>query len=530
MSRSLVGFVVLAACSSPAVVAIHSPPPAQAPSYVLLEPAPELGPIGELAVVRPLAAEHPRRAELERVLERPYLRWVLALGDVAKQRARRRCGADAACARRFDQPAYFVVMKGGNRPRQGLAIASSEQPRELPDAFYVEIDPDTAATLIPHEYGHVLMFQSLPGDLPRKPQTLPHTTGAITNDVVALSEGWGIHFETLAGDRRREGATHAVWHRDTFAVAGDLAAGDSLVAVADLFNYAQTYQRYGCIKANCFAYLPRPLESYVRDVAPTANDILARWTDTTFDPGRVRSLDQLVASEGVIATLFYRLATAPEPGGPSGAAGDPPLPDPARYAALFDAFAQVTEQRARETPAVLVFLEALLDQAAPAERTRIARIAMEVFHYTLGVREAPRLYAELHAAGHRVDKPAYRQRLATASAELESATRRLVEQPASLRELADPELWLANDALLLELPVLGIAKRPLVFDLNTAPVELLMTIPNVTYTEAVAIDDARRSRGLRSVDDLAVVAGVRRATVDAIRAMRAAFERSGKRR
>lgn len=49
----------------------------------------------------------------------------------------------------------------------------------------------------------------------------------------------------------------------------------------DLFNYAQTYRRYTCIKENCFAYLPRIPEAYVRDRKPSAEDVLARWTDTT---------------------------------------------------------------------------------------------------------------------------------------------------------------------------------------------------------------------------------------------------------
>ncbi|MBS1118936.1 MAG: hypothetical protein H6Q90_1164 [Deltaproteobacteria bacterium] len=535
MPRSLVSFCLLAGCAAaPVPVAAPPTPPGSPPAphravappaYVLLEPAPDLPRAGQLAVFRPLPADHAQRAAIEAVLARPFLRWVLAVGEEAKRRARGRCGADVACARKLDHPAYFVIAPGGNRPHHGLAIASEGKTVELADAWYVEIDPAHASILIPHEYGHVLMAESLPDDLPQLPQTLPHTTGAITNHVVAFSEGWGIHFETLAGDRRQEVETYASWHRDAFAVAGPLAEGDSFVPVTDLFNYAQTYRRYGCIKDNCFAYLPRPLESYIHDRTPNAEDVLARWTDTTFDPALVRSLDQMVASEGVIAALFYRLATAPEPAGPPGAVGDPPLPDPKRYAAFFDAFAHITEHRASATPAVLVFLEALIREAAPEERSRIARIAMEVFHHTLVVRDAPRLYAELHAAGHRVDKPSFKQRLASATPELEAAVQRLAEHPESLAEVVGPALWIENEALRIDLPVLGLRQRPLVLDLNAAPIELLMTIPGVTYREASALDAARRSRSFRSLDDLAIQ-GVRRATLDKVRAMRAGFEQS----
>jgi DNA uptake protein ComE-like DNA-binding protein len=356
---------------------------------------------------------------------------------------------------------------------------------------------------------------ALPGDLPQDPQLLPHTTGAITNDVVAFSEGWGIHFETLAGDRREDDRAYSMWHRDRFATTGDIISGDSFVPINDLMSYAQTYRRYACVKDNCFAYLPRT----TLRASPTAADVVARWTDTTFDPANVRSLEQMVASEGVIATLFYRLATAPSPNGPSGIAGDPVLPDPARYAAMFEAFARVTEDKARTTPCVLVFLEALLERADRSERARIARIAMEVFHYTLVVRDAPAFYSELHAIGHHIDKAAFLKRVAARKDELQAAVRKLSDEPALLRTAAAPELWVTHARVLLDLPRLGIAKRPLVFDLNAAPIELLMTLPDVGYTEALAIDEVRRARGLRSVDDLATVRGIQTSTVQAVRTM-----------
>jgi hypothetical protein len=513
----------LVACTPASRPPVTAPAaPEVRPAYLLLEPAAEPARRGELPVFRPLGARDPDRATVERVLARPYLRWLLAIGDEAKRLATRRCGADVACVQRLDHPAYFVIVKGGNRPHQGFALATEGATRELRDAWYVEIDPDQASILIPHEYGHVMMFASLPGDLPQRPQTLPHTTGAITNDVVAFSEGWGIHFETLAGDRRDQAETYARWHRDAFAVGGPVADGDSMVPVTDLFNYAQTYRRYTAVKENSFAYLPRVQESYVRGGVPTADDVLARWTDTTSDPARVRSLAQMVASEGLVATLFYRLATAPQARDDR----EPALPDPKRYAAFFAAFAQVTEERATATPPVLVFLQALLEAAPREERGRIARIALEVLHYQVGVAEAPRLYAELHAAGHRVDKPAFLQLLANAEPELERAVARLVEHPESIAEVTVPSLWIENAALRIDVPVLGMKQRPLVFDLDTAPVELLMTIPGVRHAEALAIDDARRRRGFRSADDLKSIEGVRRETVDAVEAMQAAFASS----
>lgn len=144
--RRLAAAVMLAACASPASPRSPSPPPpppprpvlpapASAPTpppppapppYVLLERVPGAEARAGLPKVRALAADHPARAGLERVLARPFQRWVLSLGERAKQLAGRRCGGEAACAARAAQPAYFVVMEGGNRPRQGLVLVTGD--------------------------------------------------------------------------------------------------------------------------------------------------------------------------------------------------------------------------------------------------------------------------------------------------------------------------------------------------------------------------------------------------------------------
>ena len=176
------------------------------------------------------------------------------------------------------------------------------------------------------------------------------------------------------------------------------------------------------------------------------------------------------------------------------------------------------------TPAVLVFLQSLLESSTPTERARIARIALEVFHYTLTMPDAPDLYARLHEAGHRMEIEAFKRMLQEASPEMEQSAARLAAHPELLEDTAAPELWLRNDALKLHMPLLGIEEQPLDFDLNTAPVELLRTIPGATYQEAVAIDQARRQRrGFRSVDHVAAVPGIRPQTADAIRGLRSSF-------
>ena len=445
---------------------------------------------------------------------------MLEVGAKAHDLALKRNDDPTNARERLQHPAYFVIMPQGNRPQQGLAIRTESGTTVHPKTWYVEIDHQRADTLVPHEYGHVMLFQSLPGDLPPHPGILPHTTGAITNDVTAFSEGWGIHFETLAGDYRENHQLYQEFHREEFPLEGPPKLGDSLLPARDLMTYSQSYRRYTSVKENCFAYLPRPAPRFVAGATPDGNDVLARWTDTTYDPARVKTLEQMVASEGVIATLFYRLATAPRRTNSDDSG--PLLPDPGRYADFFEAFAELTEERARQTPLVLIFLEHLLEQAGDAERRRIARIAQEVFHYTLTLKGAPELYAGLHEAGHRLDLGAYRKGQNQLSDAMSVALELLIEEPSAPSELVAPELWIKNDRVTINLAVLGLDGAPLVFDLNTAPSTLLMTLPAVDYAAASAIVNRRSSLGgFETLDQLSSVRAIGGATLTELKRMHA---------
>ncbi|MFH1131226.1 MAG: helix-hairpin-helix domain-containing protein [Pseudomonadota bacterium] len=490
------------------------------PVYVLLEYV-DGSHTQKLPLAKELDHKDPRRLAVERAFQKPYLRWVLQLGVEAKRRAILRCSNNNECKKRFGHPAYFVFVQGGNRPKQGLAIVDKAGTKQFPLAWYTEIDTREIVRLIPHEYGHVMMFESLPGDLPQHPFTLPHTTGTISDDVTAFTEGWGIHFETLAANCKDHTNLYAQTHRDALAVWEYPIDGDSFLLPRDLLSYSQNYKRYTCVKENCFSYLPRMAERLASGAKPTTRDLVARWTDTTYDPAKLRSLEQMVASEGVIATLFYRLAT--EPNGSD-------IPDPRRYAAFFDAFSKLTEKRVKSTPMVLAFFKELLKEADSKERKRIAQIFLDVFHYTPFLRDAQQIYGSLHEAGHQMDMSEFVETIKAASPRMSDAIEKLAANPDILDTIAAPEIWLKNDMVKLAIEIFRIENQPLFFDLNTAPVEFLMTIPGVSLEQAIAIDTHRlKLGGFQTEDDLASIPNISPPIIAAVKSMRQSFlERQNK--
>jgi hypothetical protein len=182
------------------------------------------------------------------------------------------------------------------------------------------------------------------------------------------------------------------------------------------------------------------------------------------------------------------------------------LPDPRRYGRFFQAFAELTEERLESTPATLVFLRHLIESSPPAERRLIVRTALEVFHYTIAWPEAPAFFARIHAAGHLVDIEAYRKGLEDIAETMEEEVERLLENPSLLSKAAAPEIWFRNRTFLVTLPILGIEECPLVFDLNTAPIEFFLTVPGMDYQQASRIVENRQAKGgFRSIDDIAAL-------------------------
>jgi hypothetical protein len=469
--------------------------------------------------MKEIAADAPQRKAVETILQRPYVQWVLGLGAESRLLARRRCTEQKKTDCVDEHPAFLVIKPGGNHPRQGLALQRNDAISRFPSAYYAEIDPRSADLLIPHEYGHTIMFRLLSDEISGYPMALPHTTSAITDDMVALTEGWGIHLETLAADRPETEGIYESRHRDRFVTEGSFVGGDSLLEVVDLLSFSQSHKRYQCIKDGCFAYLPRESTS-LQAAQVKVEDLLARHTDATYDPARLRNLAQMCASEGLVATLFYRLATA---GGESGHA-----PSMQRYRAMLTAFARLNKATVGQKPIVLAFLEQLMLLANGAERERIARVALEVFHYAPMEPDAAAINARLHALGHQVDRKVLLSEVQKLAAKRERMHAQLVADPSLIARLAPPRIGLRNEQFRLSLPMLGISGRPLIFDLNTAPLAVLLTIPGLDYAAATKLQNARSDRGgFRSVEEVAAIVGEKVAA--AIVAMQRSYDEANSR-
>ena len=144
---------------------------------------------------------------------------------------------------------------------------------------------------LPHELGH-LILKAIAGDFHEGPARKMHQGMTVTDYPTAFDEGYAEHFEVLASD------LHVTkFPNDNIATDFDVL----WVSAAD------GQLRVDGVKHNLFIHR-KPLPETVFDANPDLYRLfLDEETSTVFLPTELKNGQQMMASEGVISTLFYRI-------------------------------------------------------------------------------------------------------------------------------------------------------------------------------------------------------------------------------
>ena len=196
----------------------------------------------------------------------------------------------------------YVSEREGGYASRGLALKDGTKVRELPDLHYVELVLSPQAVrqgdldIYAHELGHVMMWTVWP-QRPEGRSPKQHVSMGITDEFMAFTEGWGIHFQRLAydaipkyqeirrGQENYRRAARWLWHSNL-----------------------DTRLRLDAVVAN--DYIHRKVLPQVDTTGMSITDLIfLDHTSPLFDPCRLKNAQEMLASEGVIATLFYRLNT-----------------------------------------------------------------------------------------------------------------------------------------------------------------------------------------------------------------------------
>jgi hypothetical protein len=338
-------------------------------------------------------------------------------------------------------PMYLLMStEEGGFARFGFWLQDSAGKRRLVLAGYVDlvIGDSLNDGILSHELGH-LILKTLTGGLPDGESRKMHQSMTVTDYPTAFDEGYAEHFEPLAPEFDPPEPESG-----TFATDFDLF----------WLSAADGQLRKDGVKRNIFIHR-KPLPESAFDEPVDLYRLFAdAETSTDFLPTTLKNGKQMMASEGVISTLFYRMVKDDqlrnhyrEPSFYRPFLKDDSGPaekviTPAENVNL-KLFAAMTELRGiqRDQPPMI----SLVEHYAKLFPDEAKRIYGDFIATTWGATVSQQLASELERAaedGGRGDISAFRRD--NASSLFDSTIAEVTDGKRALDANVGPELWVVN--------------------------------------------------------------------------------------
>ncbi len=453
---------------------------------------------GELPVGEILPAGDPLAAKVLEELRLPFNRSMIKLSQCSRNLSGRRDGPNV----------LFLSREEGGFPRHGLALREGGRVRAYPDLNYVDLvidEPRLQAgelSIYAHELGHVMMMNVGP-ELPERGSALQHVSMGVTDPPTAFNEGWGEHFQRLA----YEGVPK---YRQTFLDGFGTQRGWKSL----WHSTVDEDLRVEGVLRNIYVWRKAmPVDDPM--AMPPAARVLLHHTSPLFDRTRLKSGSEMLACEGVLATLFYRLATsevlrssfAPAPFYRPFLLA--PLPEGIAPRDLFTPLenAMLKAYRAwegmkggpsagpgRPSAPFLDFVDAWI-RAVPADREELIRIVLET---TAGRTADPapgRLLEKAALSGLVGDYFVFKPALADYDKAMAELSAGVLAGQIKLGAALGPEIWIENPAVKVRTVLWGAEEKALKIDLNTCSAWDLTTFPGITLDRARTIIEERDKTG-----------------------------------
>lgn len=432
------------------------PTAGQGGAFLFVEPDPE-APAGALPAYRPIVD----RVRTERLRGWSSNEAALFAAEVYRQA---RLAAGGALA---PEALVILVEPDAAATDCGLRLRTSDGWQAWPQAPYLRLGEDAwrFATVLLHETGHACLVlaaggRPLPG---RAIAPIPHAVTALTDRTTAWDEGFASALEAVLAQRAATPAMRSLFHHDEllFGVR-ERMQGEYFRPSAHLVSYAQPQARYQDVRDNAFAFAP----------AHRAPDYLRTQLDPARDLAALRDANQLLQSEGFVASVIYALLMR-------GSRPDVETVN-SRLAALLRATQEVL-RRPDLGPDAPLLLEVVLSLARqPEQRQETLAVVLDL---SRGVFVDP----AAAAMWRRHFQAALRQDLDELAIEAINAARNrwlaaALADPGILLSRLGPQIPCTVEAVTVSLPALQV-HAPLCFDVNTAEEGTLRAVPGISEAE-----------------------------------------------
>jgi hypothetical protein len=429
----------------------------------------------------------------------------------------------------------------GGFARYGFWLERASGPRELVMAAYVDlvvnqesVDSGDFEEIFCHELGHIIL-RSLLGDLSHGPSRNMHQSMTVTDYPTAFDEGYAEHFQPLARDATKN------------ATLRKIQSGTSTTDLDSLWlSNLDTQLRTDGVKRNLFVHRKAAPVAQPGIGVDTYRTFLDSETSVEFLSNTLKNGQEMMASEGVIATLFYRLVNCEklrnkfrEPAfysqfleAETGAGADA-LKAISPYEnvnlKLFAAMRQIAPQAVDPSHPLAIALMDAYAKLFPEEAKTAYDLFLSTTYGVTASQELAAAFEQAAMAGRLGDIDSYRQRSRAAFSLLEQITDRVAKGDLHLDANLGRELWLLNEDFKIA-PAVWEHERtlPLSININTASEAELMTLPGVDSALAGRIVASRRSRGyFSSLDEVGFIEGVSPALLQTMKEMTEKMRKAG---
>jgi len=420
-------------------------------------------------------------------------------------------------------PMYLLLSnQEGGFARFGFWLEPPNGPRKLVMAGYVDlvvrqpsVESGDFEEIFCHELGH-LVLRSLLGDLSHGPSRKMHQSMTVTDYPTAFDEGYAEHFQPLARDTTQNPTLRKIQ-------SGTGTMDLDLLWLSNLDGQLRT----DGVKRNLFVHRKAPRDANAAQGADLYQGFLNEETSTQFLPGALKNAQEMMASEGVIATLFYRLVNREslrnqyrEPAfynqfleATAGAGADPQKeisPYENVNLKLFAALRRIAPQAGDSSRPLAIALIGAYAELFPDEARTVYDLFLSTTYGVTAAQEAAPAFERAARAGQVGDIDTFRPASLAAFSLLDQLTNRVAKGDLPLDANLGPELWLLNEDFKIATAVWKRERTvSLSLNLNTASEPELMTLPGVDAALAARIVATRHARGyFPSVDEVGSVEGV----------------------
>jgi hypothetical protein len=438
-------------------------------------------------------------------------------------------------------PMYLLLSnEEGGFARYGFWMERANGRRELVMAGYVDlvvsqegVDSGGFEEIFCHELGH-LILRPLLGDLGHGPSRKMHQSMTVTDYPTAFDEGYAEHFQPLARDESQNPALRKIQ-------SGTGTTDLDLLWLSNL----DTQLRTDGVKRNLFVHRKAPAAKAGQG-ADLYQVFLKEETSTTFLTGSLKNAQEMMASEGVIATLFYRFVNRESLRNKyrdpifynqfletNAAKGADPQKEISPYEnvnlKLFAALRRIAPLAGDSRRPLAIALIDAYAKLFPDEARTVYDLFLSTTYAVTASPEAATAFERAAVEGQVGDINAFRRDSRAAFSLLDQITNRVAKGELPLDANLGPELWLLNENFKIA-PAVWERERtvPLSLNLNTASEAELMTLPGVDSALAARIVATRQARGcFHSLDEVGSMEGVSPALLQTLKEMAEKMRNAG---